>query len=589
MLGGTYAYRDYAQHKNNEFNGPDNKYDVRLVEDFNPSDASNWMVGDPITKEIRAANVGEAFKGYGPAYVRLQLKEYMEIGQLIYVKTDERYMVDTDGQFEIFESEELAREAYPDHVYAELTDAVTDREGWFVRTQEGDVNGQYGKHVVIQYEINMENAEKVLGPESPDRASDDAKSDAQHHEPNTGECAYTVHKWDGANAIAAYISWILGEDVVAYSEWAGSPALEAKWVYDDRPGEEGTGWVYWVQPLNPGTTTTNFLEKVDLIVQPEGPFYYAIHTDMNTVSFDELDKWTDMPPAIRDLFQNSRAKVILDMDESEISLLVGETKDAPDHTVQPDVDDQQVEWSSSDPSIVSVDPLTGEITAHKAGKAIITATAKNGARASYTVRVVDNSGGEDPEEPEEATPTPEPEDTEIKLNIGVTDFGRPTGELEDMQTFYKGFLMGDVFVEDSMSWGDNYYIGTEEVAAVLAGAEPQTVKEEHAYVFWQLKNLLSNADDYSEGNYPKLSIVGVGGDETVVGDCFSIVKDLNGNPSIKCTYLPVRADWIHYWETTGDYSGPLEISFSVKLISEDGGESQPFTLIAVYENCNVNV
>ena len=294
MVGATFAWIDYDQHKSNEFNGRGYHHDVRLIDDFDEVD--DWRIDDgPISKEIRVANVALASDAFGPVIVRLQLKEYMEIGELSYTMTDKRYMIDTNGRFVVFTSEDAAKLAWPGHNVAQLTDVVTKATGWFVETQAHDPNGQYGKYVVTDISVNMATATPVIPGTT--RHSGDAAT--AHHDADNDECTYPLHLWDSGSelAYAQYIEWILGANVTALSEWDGVSG--SKWVYDD---VYGTGWVYWVEFLQPGTTTLNLLEAVELIKQPNGPFYYAIHVDMEAISKDELGRWTDMPGEIGGVF-----------------------------------------------------------------------------------------------------------------------------------------------------------------------------------------------------------------------------------------------------------------------------------------------
>ena len=303
LLGGTtYAWTDYSQHKTNELSGSKIRYDVRLVEDFD--EVENWELGGgPVAKEIRAANKGVASQNYGEVYVRLQLKEYMEIGTMVYTETPKRYMIDTAGNFLTFESAADALAAYPGHnVAGPMIDVVTGASGYFVETQAKDPDGQYGKYVVTEYRVDMSGATPVILGTA--RASGDAAG--RHHYAANGEltdplrnreCDYPAHIWETPSAIAGYIEWLLGADVQPLSAWSASadPKPGAFWVYDDL---YGTGWVYWMQPLAPGQTTSNLLEGVELVNQPDSPFYYAIHTDMQAVSYADLAKWGDMPGII---------------------------------------------------------------------------------------------------------------------------------------------------------------------------------------------------------------------------------------------------------------------------------------------------
>ncbi|MDR2752810.1 MAG: hypothetical protein LBB50_00690, partial [Oscillospiraceae bacterium] len=329
-MGGTYMFLDHSQHKTNEAMGDLPAYDVRLVEEF--EEVSGWKTTDPpLKKEIRVANVGKASDGFSGVYVRLQLKEYMEIAPLTYTQTAERYMMAQDGKFVVFESRAAAEAAYPGRIVTELTDAVAKTTGWFVQTKAHDSDGQYGKFVVT--EITRGAASSLV--EGVARADRDA---AEKHQENTnGECAYTVHTWNGevdgsyyngktmfpglsdAGALTFhdFVQWQLGgngDNLISLTDFlnpvGNNGAPVSKWIYDDRVVGVGTNWVYWGRLLepqnneesNPNSTTSNLLEKIRLLLQPQGSFYYAIHVDMQALSLDELGgtnkKWTDAPEGI---------------------------------------------------------------------------------------------------------------------------------------------------------------------------------------------------------------------------------------------------------------------------------------------------
>jgi hypothetical protein len=306
-LGVTYAYWDMQQHKSNEFKGHKEKYEVRLNESFKP--VEDWKVSDGVvTKKINVVNHGRSEKEFGSAFVRIQLKEYMEIGQVAYEQTADRYKLDPEtGQFVIYETQAEAEAAvaeggkYEGHEFTALQDAVTGKSGYFIKTQDGDEDGQMGKHVITDIGVGAPN--KVI-TEGPDRAPT-----TNHHgtvqtddEGNvigiirdSGECEYIVRSWeDGARLDTRdYVEWQLNEGaIIKMSEWldpSGQYKGEYidKWIIDDLTD---SGWVYWGQPLDPdGGMTANFLEGVYLIEDPEGSFYYVIHTELEAVSWDELE------------------------------------------------------------------------------------------------------------------------------------------------------------------------------------------------------------------------------------------------------------------------------------------------------------
>lgn len=113
----------------------------------------------------------------------------------------------------------------------------------------------------------------------------------------TEEYPYDVHSWrDGSaseNETHESIEWGLNTDaIITVSEWLdeegeykGQPV--DKWIIEDR---NDSGWVYWGRPLaTDGDKTELFMENVSLIKQPDGNFYYIIHTELESISFDELE------------------------------------------------------------------------------------------------------------------------------------------------------------------------------------------------------------------------------------------------------------------------------------------------------------
>jgi len=303
IIGTTYAYKDYTQHKSNEFDGKGMLYDARLVENF--TETPDWKISDgQITKQISAANMGTPPE-YGPVYVRLQLKEYMEISAQTFIYSDKRYMTDTDGKYIVFPTQAEALAAYPGHNTAQMTDYVTGVTGWFIETKPHDDNGEYGKFVAT--------GEKTDAPvpviPGTVRATDTVSG---FNMAVTQECSYPVHRWDGNNLQTAdYVQWQLGAPqspsdpppVIKLSEWNGKPG--PFWILDDSSQYASSGWAYWGEPLNPESSTSDLLKSVSLIKQPDGSFYYVVHADMQAVSLDDLSQWTDMPGEIKDAYTGS--------------------------------------------------------------------------------------------------------------------------------------------------------------------------------------------------------------------------------------------------------------------------------------------
>ena len=352
LLGGTFAWQLIVgnEHKSSRAGDENEKiYDVTLVEDsinFTP----NWRVGQaPLSKNVSVVNNGNVRLNGQPVYVRLSIKEYFEYAEdTTYIQTLHRYMVydgvralfpgevtETSGtlggkgRFVMFDNENDAQNAFPNNIVAQadivtrdggatqeasmkLQDIITGDNAatdyWFVRTQYGDDDGEYGKFMTVGTELG-----DVTTVGSAPKAAD---LDVNHNTPYTphvpgtnDECAYdAVNMFDTAAAStnAAFREWvalnITGGNFQALSTWGGEPV--EKWIYNDvdqRGGVLSDPYLYWGQALLPGETTLNALDTVQLVKQPGGTFFYTVHVDLEAVSIDALlngAAWLDMPGAI---------------------------------------------------------------------------------------------------------------------------------------------------------------------------------------------------------------------------------------------------------------------------------------------------
>ncbi|MDR0906081.1 MAG: hypothetical protein LBN00_07910 [Oscillospiraceae bacterium] len=304
IIAGTFAWTNHDQHKTNELTGIDKIYDVTLIEDFKPKD--NWKVTDsPVTKEIRVKNTGNP--DAGALFVRLTFKEFMEIAdQGGYEYTPDRYAIGTDGQFLTSETEPtpewLALQGYPDHEYSLLTNAINGEKRYFIKTEAGDINGQYGKYVITGVGLGGNTNPVVAGTTRVDPA--DLQTNAVHDADSNGECAYPAHNLSNPTTGATfpihnYVQWNHGAAVVALSAYTGQ---ENVWVYNDTDPDDF--YVYWIGALEPDDVTANVFESLQLKVQPDGSFYYAIHVDMEAVSTDHLADWTGIPTEVGNALNN---------------------------------------------------------------------------------------------------------------------------------------------------------------------------------------------------------------------------------------------------------------------------------------------
>jgi len=321
IVGGVFAWADNAQHKTNVFTGGNmhEKPDVVLIEDFEEPD--DWREGDELKKEIWAKNTGDT-----QLYVRLQLKEYMDISKITYSYSEEYLLVDTDGRFVAstgvsaadLASFKLALDnmglVYDDSQIITLRAYGETADRFYLATSATtNINGKYGKRLLMDYDQAAPHSlvEGVV------RGSYEETIDHKNHP--TSECLYTPHLWNDPPAelnncgqgddselydgtglgFHDYVEWLLGADLILLSDWDGQPA--AAWILDDTSDE---GWAYWGEALRPGGSTSKLLESIKLIRQPDGPFYYAIHVDMQAAdTYQLISNFDGMPDKVKDSYQ----------------------------------------------------------------------------------------------------------------------------------------------------------------------------------------------------------------------------------------------------------------------------------------------
>jgi len=317
IVTGAFAWYDNSQHKSNIATGGNKiaRQDVVLIEDYEEPD--DWFPDEELKKEVSVKNTGE-----GQVYIRLQLKEYMDIASVEYEYSDERLLVDTDGRFMSWNTKADA-EAWLTSNGIPFTDAQlvsytaygeTAAKIFFATDEHTPLNGRYGKFMMLDY---TENAPTSLVP-GVVRGTYEETDDHQEHPKS--ECLYTPHLWNGAtpeggkdtdpnkDPFHEYVEWNLGAPLIKLSAWDGKPV--AAWILDD-VSDDGQGWVYWGEPLKAGDDTTKLLESITLIKQPSGPFYYALHVDMQTADIYDLDaKFDNMPQKVKDSFHGKTGFVI---------------------------------------------------------------------------------------------------------------------------------------------------------------------------------------------------------------------------------------------------------------------------------------
>jgi alternate signal-mediated exported protein len=334
LLGGVYAWSSSNQHKTNEFSNTLKDNDVTLVEDF--ESVNDWQTGQEINKDISVKNNTAVATGSN-AYVRISLKEFLEFTN----KTEElskiRYAVTTAGDFAKFDTQAEAQ-AYADanglgNPEQISTTAFEGANKWFIQTQADATHGQYGKFLVLSIGDAANPSKSIIDPAVSKAANID------HQAVTHDEDAYTTQLFNAGDAslrnypsqvkdypagggieptkdLKDYITWTFGSDVTTLEEWENSAAKgtpTAKWIIDTT-----NGYVYWGQALAPSTSTTKFLDSVTLKQTPKDvALYYAIHTNLEAVDYDEINTVSDLPTSVEEAWRDELTVTLKSFDGSQ--------------------------------------------------------------------------------------------------------------------------------------------------------------------------------------------------------------------------------------------------------------------------------
>jgi len=422
LIGGTYAYTAY-DHRSNPFRNDPN-YQGRLVEDYEEKD---WEKDVKIKKEISVKNMGgtEQFPGknWGDIFVRVKLKEHMDITPIDYVYYPEndqvnkvRFMTDKEGNFVRFTASgtngtittaqlttvrsspvwnnvianAADRTAFTNSLvpanFIRLCGYYDSQDYWYVVTKAGDPNGQYGSFVVVDKTLDVTRMQSITGS---DRATGIDYGSGLHiqdpSEHDNEECLYPTHYWDEDEPEICelkshdYVSWELGPSIILIDDWDGQAA--DAWILNPV-----TGWATWGNALQPGESTDLLLKSVTPIRFPDGDMLYVIHADMQcTDRMDMLreDFWkdddgNDDPWDIENIVGEKNTAVdSVEINGGDRTMVVGDEDQLKAQVRPGNATNKRVRWRSSDPSVVTVDD-DGNITAVGEGEATITVTTEDG-------------------------------------------------------------------------------------------------------------------------------------------------------------------------------------------------------------------
>lgn len=349
LVTSSLAWRDLTQHKTNKFTTKSIASSVILVEDFKPIE--KWTEGQSYKKEIFVRNGQETDDTskftFSDGYVRLQLREFLGLAKQDIDYHPKRLMIDTEGNFYRFKYKEDAVESAeklnisPKKI-VEVKGVNDDQKYFYFETGENDTNGVYGKFLVKSINSGPLTSLKDGSIVTVDDLDKDTKS--KHNSVNNSNIEdsskFSTHLWienqEGYtpldNKYSEYVKWSLGDDVISLNEWKTiyQSRLVDKWIIDTE--DSVNGYVYWGQKLEHSNTldetsvTSNLLEKVTLIKQPESHAEYRIHVNMDAVSFDDLNLWTDGNHEIIDALKDNGEKDDL-LEKLKLTIEMGEKSD----------------------------------------------------------------------------------------------------------------------------------------------------------------------------------------------------------------------------------------------------------------------
>lgn len=395
LMTGTFAWNDFSQKKLNELAGVLN-YDVALVEDF--EETSDWSFANPdVNKDVSAAN-----KGDNAAYVRINLREYLQVRPFTY--TNDSYVKDAEGnpvRFAVDKNGEYIPSTAADPKAFGVDFSGDIGVKYFVVAQGADQtiatmdstneNGQIGKFMINPA---LPDGGKVYDADKVEHYGA-AKKAATTDE----EMAYAIHKFTDTpdpwqTKVEEYVSWKMGPAVKTMAEYKALSADEKKdakfWIVDT------DGWCYWSQPLAKDEQTTLLLDAATLKKAPKGDLYYAIHSTMQAVDKENLGYWaTDASDDAKDAIlpdlndgETVKPKILatgVSLDQTALQLNDANPVKLT-ATVEPAEAEQDVKWTSSNTSVATVDK-DGNVTATGQGTATITATTKDGSNKTETCSV----------------------------------------------------------------------------------------------------------------------------------------------------------------------------------------------------------
>ena len=250
MVTGTFAWTNFGSRITNEWRG--------IGSIINPPDnvggtLHNDHAPDSSYHQIFVENWGDE-----PIFVRIMLREYMEMGSGAGLKS-----TDGDEPNPLNFAEPLIPNTY-----------IDNPDAWKIHIPISTSPNICDSEIIHSYWEWEMGGQKYFHPASVDRRNDKSY----------------VASGSPADLTANYenVQQTLYAQVITMAQWIENGSIAGNyWVFDT------DGWAYWAAPLNPGDATGLLLNRVTKITPPEKDYFYGINViaQMATADLDDLDNY----------------------------------------------------------------------------------------------------------------------------------------------------------------------------------------------------------------------------------------------------------------------------------------------------------
>jgi len=502
---------------------------------LNEAKADNIMPGGRLHDDFNGTNKDVYVENYGtlPIYVRVQLSEYMEIGDGAGLKAG-----DTGYAAKTAQSLMPSANINDPSTWSKISTAntqFTDYWTWTMGGQKAFMPTFDKDKTSLKTDITGLNTFGITSDEYQHNVSDPLHGgtnvfgkDGNHDQYAVGDTETSIATYKDASKNGT-------ETHTAQDTLPGSVITMAQWIADgSNPGPywvvDTDGWAYWAQAIQPGTASGLLLNGISLNTEMDDNWYYGIFVNSDMASLNDVallkDGTTDGKNLIDIITQSNQkaaALAYVDVTPPSTPYNAYDTPAITDFTVTCYYDD----GSHKPGTVTSISPSTQFVENWGTIPILVNYLDDQGNPGSMTVNVTVNPPG-------------------LPLMVtknGVGPYDTQYSEVDNTKNF-----------------------------ALVVNMESTD---------------FNNQTMNQAGSIPLSNIVGSGVSPTGLGvvavdpllsTYFSIGTDKAGNPAIIYTYVPDQAVW--------DAAAPNTPTVNVQLLlTKAGYQDTPITVILRY-NCS---